>query len=163
MSNPFITPSTKHSRVYDYFYCHDCDTVIRVPIGVTDKTEIQCPICNKPAKIGTINRKKLYIDLYKAGKTPSEIAEKTGVTEQTVRNNIIKYFMETDDELDISRLITDDTHIDEINNILSTKHFIPPLSDIRSELQIKYKVDCNYDTIATVRAMHAKATGQHLK
>lgn len=163
MSNPFITPPTKHSRVYDYFYCHDCDTVIRVPIGVTDKTEIQCPICNKPAKIGTINRKKLYIDLYKTGKTPSEIAEKTGVTEQTVRNNIIKYFMETDDELDISRLITDNTHIDEINNILSTKHFIPPLSDIRSELQIKYKVDCNYNTIATVRAMHAKATGQHLK
>lgn len=162
MSNPFIASSTKHSRVYDYFYCHDCDTVIRVPIGVTDKTEIQCPICGKPAKIGTINRKKQYIDLYKAGKTPSEIAEKTGVTEQTVRNNIIKHFMTTDDDFDISRLITENTHVDKIKVILSTKHFIPSLSDIRRELQVKYKVDCNYDTIAAVRAMHAKATNQHL-
>lgn len=162
MSNPFITPSTTYSRVYDYFYCHDCDTVIRVPVNVTDKTELQCPVCDKTAKIGTVNRKKLYIELYKAGKTPSEIAEKTGVTEHTVRNNIIRYFMETDNELDLSRLITDNTHIDEINDILSTKHFIPSLSDIRCELQIKYKVDCNYDTIAAVRAMYAKATGKHL-
>lgn len=105
MNNPFIVPSTTYSRAYDYFYCHDCDTIIQVPIGVTDKTEIQCPICGKPAKISTINRKKLYIDLYKAGKTPSEIAEKTGVTEQTVRNNIIKHFMTTGDDFDISRLI----------------------------------------------------------
>ena len=162
MSNPFITPSTTYSRVYDYFYCHDCDTVIRVPVNVTDKTELQCPVCGKTAKIGTVNRKKLYIELYKAGKTPSEIAEKTGVTERTVRNNIIKYFIETDNELDLSGLITDNTHIDKINDILSTKHFIPSLSDIRCELQIKYKVDCNYDTIAVVRAMYAKATGKHL-
>lgn len=162
MSNPFITPSTTYSRVYDYFYCHDCDTVIRVPVNVTDKTELQCPICGKTAKIGTVNRKKLYIDLYKAGRTPSEIAEKTGVTERTVRDNIIRYFMETDNELDLSGLITDNTHVDKINDILSTKHFIPSLSDIRCELQIKYKVDCNYDTIAAVRAMYAKATGKHL-
>ena len=162
MSNPFITPSTTYSRVYDYFYCHDCDTVIRVPVNVTDKTELQCPVCGKTAKIGTVNRKKLYIDLYNAGRTPSEIAEKTGVTERTVRNNIIKYFIETDNELDLSGLITDNTHIDKINDILSTKHFIPSLSDIRCELQIKYKVDCNYDTIAVVRAMYAKATGKHL-
>lgn len=162
MSNPFITPSTTYSRVYDYFYCHDCDTVIRVPVSVTDKTELQCPVCGKTAKIGTVNRKKLYIELYKAGKTPSEIAEKTGVTERTVRNNIIRYFMETDDELDLSGLITDNTHIDKINDILSTKHFIPSLSDIRCELQIKYKVDCNYDTIAVVLAMYAKATDKHL-
>ena len=162
MSNPFITPSTTYTRVYDYFYCHDCNTVIRVPVGVTDKTELQCPICGKTAKIGTVNRKKLYIELYNAGKTPSEIAEKTGVTERTVRNNIINYFMNTDDEIDISRLITDNEHIDKINDILSTKHFIPSLSDIRSELQIKYKVDCNYDSIAAIRAMHAKATGKHL-
>lgn len=162
MSNPFIPPSTKHSRVYDYFYCNTCNTIIRVPVGVTDKTECLCPFCGTPAKIGTINRKKQYIDLYKAGKTPSEIAEKTNVTERTVRNNIVKYFMETDDDLDLSGLITDNTHIDKINDILSTKHFIPSLSDIRSELQIKYKVDCNYDTIAAVRAMYAKATGKHL-
>lgn len=162
MSNPFITPSTTYSRVYDYFYCHDCDTVIRVPVSVTDKTELQCPVCGKTAKIGTVNRKKLYIDLYKAGRTPSEIAEKTGVTERTVRDNIIRYFMETDNELDLSGLITDNTHMDKINDILSTKHFIPSLSDIRCELQIKYKVDCNYDTIAAVRAMYAKATGKHL-
>lgn len=162
MSNPFITPSTTYSRVYDYFYCHDCDTVIRVPVSVTDKTELQCPVCGKTAKIGTVNRKKLYIDLYKAGRTPSEIAEKTGVTERTVRDNIIRYFMETDNELDLSGLITDNTHVDKINDILSTKHFIPSLSDIRCELQIKYKVDCNYDTIAAVRAMYAKATGKHL-
>lgn len=162
MSNPFITPSTTYSRVYDYFYCHDCDTVIKVPVNVTDKTELQCPVCGKTAKIGTVNRKKLYIELYKAGKTPSEIAEKTGVTERTIRNNIVKYFMETNDELDLSGLITDNTHIDKINDILSTKHFIPSLSDIRCELQIKYKVDCNYDTIAVVRAMYAKATGKHL-
>ena len=158
MSNPFITPTTGFSRVYDYFYCNHCDAVLRIPVNTFKQEELECPICKSTMHIGTKNRKQMYVNLFKEGKSPEEIAASTGVTERTVRNNLIKYYMDhNDDEINIENLITQPDAVANIISIISQRHYVPSLSDIRNDLQIDYKTDCNYDTIAAVRAMYAKA------
>lgn len=158
MSNPFITPTTGFSRAYDYFYCHHCDAVLRVPVNTCKQEEIECPICKATMHIGTKNRKQMYVNLFKEGKTPEEIATATGVTERTVRNNIIKYYMEcNDDEIKIENLITQPESVADITKLISQRHYMPSLSEIRNDLQMHYKTDCNYDTIAAVRAIYAKS------
>ena len=82
-----------------------------------------------------------------------EIAEIMAVKPLTVRNKLLDYYVYDAQDIDISKFIVHPEYTDKINEIINKRRMVPCLREIKGELE-KQNIECDYDTIAVVRAFY---------
>ena len=143
----------RFERKYDYYTCKKCDASIRIPVKFQYEGDVTCPICKSVLSRHWINRKEMYVGLFKEGKTVDEIAEIMAVKPLTVRNKLLDYYVYDAQDIDISKFIVHPEYTDKINEIIDKQRIVPRLREIKGELE-KQNIECDYDTIAVVKAFY---------
>lgn len=55
----------RFERKYDYYTCKKCDASIRIPVKFQHEGDVTCPICKSVLSRNWINRKEMYVGLFK--------------------------------------------------------------------------------------------------
>ncbi|MDN3666824.1 helix-turn-helix domain-containing protein [Algibacter miyuki] len=112
-------------------YCEENDIDTTTADSITFKTEPEAP--KKPK----VDSKKLSLELFKSGKTITEIAKERDLVASTIFSHLTS-FIETG-EVKVSDLMPE-AHYKDLNKIIPKKTF-ENLSDLKQQLDEKYTYD----------------------